>query len=115
MPGCPRIGPATIRWSTKLALFDRDGNRLFGEKGSALFRPRLVALSADGARLTVFGGQGTLYTLDWRGNFLSKLRLETDATTGEAPAVEDTMATPDGRFLLVRRGDDRISLFKAAQ
>jgi hypothetical protein len=100
----------------KLALFDREGNHLFADKGSALFRPQLLALSggADGAgRLTVYGGQGTLYTLDARGSFLSKLRLPDDPDTGDAPLVRDAVSSPDGRYLLLWRGDGQLSLFKA--
>jgi len=97
----------------KLALFDRDGSRLFADKGSALFRPQLLALSGDGARLTVYGGAGTLYTLDTHGNFLSKLRLPTDPETGDPPTVRDSVPSPDGRYLLLWRGDGQISLFKA--
>lgn len=97
----------------KLALYDRKGKRLW-EKGGLFFSPeRLVALSADGARLTVTDGGSTFYTLDNRGHFVSKLRLPVNPRTGVPPTIREVVATQDGAFLLVRRSDGQISLLKA--
>ena len=96
----------------KVALYDRQGKRLW-EKGGLFFSPRLVALSADGARLTVTDGASTLYTLDVRGRIVSRLRLSPHPKTGVMPVIKEAVASEDGKYLLLRRGDDRISLLKA--
>jgi hypothetical protein len=104
-----RTGHAAER---KLALFDRQGRRLW-EKGGLFFSPDLVALSANGARLTVTDGVNTLYTLDAKGHIVSHLRLPANPKTGARPTIRETVATQDGAYLLVRRGDGQITLLKA--
>ena len=105
-----RTGDATER---KLALFDRRGRQLW-EKGKLFFSPELVALSSTGARLTVTDGISTIYTLNARGRIVSHLRLPPNPKTGVRPIIRETIATQDGSYLLVRRGDGLLTLFKAA-
>jgi len=106
----------------KLAAWDRAGRPLFKEKGgSGFFSPDdIVALSHDGSRITVQDRRrNILYTLDGRGNFVHQLRLSAAGpkTPGvpapPVPVLRETVATPDGAFLLVHRGDGQISLLKA--
>lgn len=96
----------------KLALFDRQGRRLW-EKGGLFFSPELVALAPNGARLTVTDGVNTLYTLDARGKIVSRLRLPVDPKTGAPPTIRESVATTSGAFLLIQRGDGQITLLKA--
>ncbi len=103
-----RTGSAMQR---KLALFDAQG-RLLWEKGVLYFSPELVAFSAGGDRLTVTDGASTLYTLDARGGFVSKLRLPADPKTGAPARIHETTTTEDGAYLLIRR-DGQISLLKS--
>jgi hypothetical protein len=98
----------------KLAVFARDGRRLFADKGGLFFSPELVALSAGGERITVKDGDGNLWTLDQSGRTVSRMRLPVDANTGKAPTIKETIATEDGSYLLLRRGDDQLTLYKAA-
>ncbi|MBD0276295.1 MAG: hypothetical protein ICV73_30775 [Acetobacteraceae bacterium] len=104
-----RTGAAVER---KLALFDRQGRRLW-EKGKLFFSPRLVALSRDGSRLTVTDGGDTIYTLDARGHFLSKLHLPAHPGTGIVPGIREVIASEDGGWLLIHRGDGQITLLRA--
>jgi len=107
-----------------LAAWDRTGRPLFKEKGgSGFFSPDdIVALSKDGSRITVQDRRrNILYTLDARGNIVHQLRLPAAAApkvpgtpSPAAPVLRETVATPDGAFLLVHRGDGQISLLKAA-
>lgn len=104
-----RTGAAVER---KLALFDRTGQRLW-EKGKLFFSPRLVAFAADGSRLTVTDGAGAIYTLDARGRFQSKLRLPANPSTGVVPGIRQVIASEDGEWLLIHRGDGQITLLRA--
>lgn len=97
----------------RLLLFDRVGHRAFPEKGGLFFAPQLVALSADGQRVTVRDDSGMLWTLDNKGRILSRVRLPLDPKTGAPPVVQETISSTDGSMLLVRRGDGQITLFKA--
>jgi hypothetical protein len=98
----------------KVALFDREGRRLFGEKGGVFFSPELVCLSADGARTTVKDAAGNIWTLDSHGRTIARLHAPTDPTTGATPTVRQIVATEGGAFLLVYRGDGNLTLYKAA-
>lgn len=98
----------------KVALFGIDGRRLFADKGGLFFSPDLVALSAGGERITVRDNSGTLWTLNNTGRTVSRMRLPLDAKTGKPPSVIDALATDDGAYLLLRRGDDKITFYKAA-
>lgn len=97
----------------KLSYYARDGRKVFGDRGGLYFSPELVALSADGSRITVQSGPGTIFTLDRRGSFKSKLTLPKNAVTGVAPTIRECIATSDGRFLLLIRGDGQITLYRA--
>lgn len=97
----------------RLAYFNAEGKRLFGDKGSALFRPRIAAVSADGSTLTVLSGTDTILTLDRRGNFLDKIRLPEDPRTGRPVWITETASSSDGRTLLLRRRDARLVLFRS--
>lgn len=106
----------------KLAAWDRTGQPLFKEKGgSGFFSPDdIVAVSHDGNRLTVQDRRrNILYTLDARGRFVHQMRLPAAGPkiSGDpaqpVPVLRETVATPDGAFLLVHRGDGQISLLKA--
>lgn len=99
----------------KLAAWDRNGRALFREKGgSGFFSPdEIVAVSPGGDRLTVQDKRrNLLYTLDGRGRFVHQMRLPGASAT--PPVIRETVATPDGAFLLVHRGDGQISLLRAA-
>jgi len=98
----------------KLTMFSREGRRLFADKGGLFFAPELVALSAGGGRITVRDGSGSLWSLDRDGRTVSRMRLARDQRTGEAPVIKEAISSDDGEFLLLQRGDDQISLYKAA-
>lgn len=95
----------------RVALFGRDGRRKFADKGSHFFAPELVALSADGERLTVRDEAGVLWTLNGRGHTIGRLRLP--APNGNVPLLRETQTTPDGKYLLVHRGDGSLTLYQA--
>jgi hypothetical protein len=97
----------------KLSYYTRDGRQVFGDRGGLYFSPELVAVSADGSRITVQSGPSTLFTLDKRGSFKSKLTLDKNPKTKVAPTIRETIATSNGRFLLLVRGDGQITLYKA--
>jgi len=102
----------------RLIAFNRAGERIFSDKGGLYFAPRLVCLSEDGARVTVLDGDRSLYTLDARGKFLSKLHFASDKagnkSGGDVPTIKATEASENGAFLLVWRGDGMLTLLKAA-
>ncbi|MBC8104691.1 MAG: hypothetical protein H7Z41_19120 [Cytophagales bacterium] len=97
----------------KLSLFTREGRKVFGDRGGIYFSPELAALSANGSRITVQSGPSTLFTLDNRGRFKSKLTLPKDPVTGQPLQIRRCVATEDGRFLLMIRGDGLMTLYKA--
>ena len=109
-PASEGDGPASER---KVVLFDRNGHRFFPDKGGLYFAPQLIALSADGRRITVRDNGGYIWTLDERGRMLSRFRLPLDPATGAAPTIRETLATDDGTSLLIRRGDGQLSLYRA--
>ena len=101
-------------WQHKLSVYGQDGEALVRDKGSRFFDPRVLAVSARGERITVCDGARGMTALDARGRTLSRrITLPVDPATGKPVSFRDTWATPDGRFLLVRRGDGQISLFKS--
>jgi outer membrane protein assembly factor BamB len=97
----------------KLSYYTRDGHKVFGDRGGLYFSPELVAVSTDGSRITVQSGPSTLFTLDKRGNFKSKLTLPKNEATNVSPTIRECIPTHDGRFLLVVRGDGQITFYKA--
>ncbi len=97
----------------RLAYFNADGRRVFADKGSALFKPRIAAIAADGSTITVRSGDDTLFTLDARGNFISQLHLTPDVRTGKSVVVEHTESSRDGKTLLLRRRDGQVTLLHA--
>lgn len=102
-------GPAGYR----IALFDRSGQRMFADKGSAVFHPRLVSLAPDGSRLVLQSGLETLFVLDRRGRFLGKRRLAAQPRAGQPVTIKGVATSADGRYLVLKRSDDQITLFKA--
>jgi outer membrane protein assembly factor BamB len=96
-----------------LSFYTRDGRQVFGDRGGLYFSPELVAVSADGSRITVQSGPSTLFTLDARGNFKWKLTLPKNPTTQAPPTIRECIATSNGQFLLLVRGDGQITLYKA--
>ena len=96
----------------RLAVFDARGKRFFGDKGSALFMPRLLAVSADGGTITVRSGDDTIYTLNKRGDFVDRYRLplETGRTTPR-PIVR-AESTPDGTTVLLQERGDKLVLLR---
>ena len=98
----------------KIALFDRAGKRLFGDKGGHFFAPELVCLSADGVRLTVSDNEGNLWTLDRQGRTVSRQRPTLDPKTGKPCSILHLIATADGKNLLVYRSDSSLTLYRAA-
>lgn len=97
----------------KLSYYTRDGRKVFRDRGGLYFAPELVAVSADGSRISVQSGPNTIFTLDRRGNFKSKLTLPKKPATGISPTIRECVATSDGRYLLVIRGDGQITLYRA--
>ncbi|MBC7804730.1 MAG: hypothetical protein H7145_01140 [Akkermansiaceae bacterium] len=95
----------------RLAYFNADGNRLFTDKGSALFKPVVAAIAADGATVTVRNGDDTLFTLDKRGNFIAKVFLS-DEKTGRPVIIKHTQSSNDGRTLLLHRRDGQLTLLR---
>ncbi|MBC8135123.1 MAG: PQQ-binding-like beta-propeller repeat protein [Fibrella sp.] len=95
----------------RLAYFDAEGNRLFSDKGSALFRPIIAAVAADGATITVRNADDTLFTLDRRGNFVAKMRLS-DEKTLKPFVIKDISSSLDGRTLLLERRDGQLTLLR---
>ena len=98
----------------KVAVFDRDGHRLFSDMGGVFLSPRLVAVSPDGGRITVHDDRGYLWILDSRGRIHSRVPLSLDLMTSAPPTFLQTITTSDGKYLLVRRGDGQITLFKSS-
>ncbi|MBC8141610.1 MAG: hypothetical protein H7Y38_09245 [Armatimonadetes bacterium] len=107
---CVRKGDARD-W--RLAYFDAKGRRFFAPMGSALFKPHIVAVSANGNTLTVQDGDATFFTLDRRGNFLSRLRLQPEAAGGKPVRVLDALASDDGKTILLRLRGDKLALLRA--
>ncbi len=97
----------------KLSFYARNGQQVFGERGGLYFSPELVAVSADGSRITVQSGPSTIFTLDRRGNFKSKLTLAKNVNTNTSPTIRECIATSNGRYLLLVRGDGQITYYKA--
>ncbi len=96
----------------RLAFFGGEGQRLFADKGSALFRPEVAAINADGSAITVLSGDETLFTLDRQGNFVAKLRFPPDARTGRPIRVKRVSSSADGCTLLLERRDDSLMLLR---
>ncbi len=90
----------------RLAFLDTQGDKPLWEQGSLLFSPQLVALSPDGARITVWDGQQSLYNLNAQG------RVTSSYTLRNGGAIRRISATPDGRYVLVYTGDGMLSLFR---
>jgi hypothetical protein len=102
-------GTVNLASERRVVLFDREGHRVFAEKGGLFFAPELVALAPNGERIIVRDGAGYLWTLDGRGRILSR-----DATFGTTATIQEVLPSADARALLIRRGDGQITLFKAA-
>ena len=97
----------------RLSVYTRDGHKV-GDRGSSYFSPELVAVSSDGSRITVQDGPSTLFTLDSRGNIKSKLTLPKNPATHILPTIRECVATGNGRFLLLLRGDGQVTFYRAA-
>lgn len=96
----------------RLAYFDADGNRLFADKGSALFKPIIAAVAADGSSLTVRSGDDTLFTLDRPGNFVAKFQVPSDVNTRRPVVIKQIQSSHDGRVLLLQRRDGQLTLLR---
>ena len=96
---------------------DVDGVFAIDAASGAISVATPAALGAEGTvyslTVTVTDGVDTLYTLDARGRIVSRLRLPVNPKTGVPPTIRETIATEDGAYLLIRRGDGQISLLKA--
>ncbi len=90
----------------RIAFLDTHDDKLLWEQGNLLFSPQLVAVSPDGARITVWDGQRTLYNLNARGRVTSSYTLRDGGT------IRQISATPDGRYVLVYTGNGELSLFR---
>ena len=86
-----------------LLVLDGAGNTLW-EKGGLLFSPTLVSVAADGHRVTVSNGPNTLYDLNDEGRITAPYRF--------GGTIRATVASPDGRWLLVYTGDGLLNLMK---
>ena len=87
----------------RLLVLDDTGNTLW-EKGGLLFSPTLVSIAADGHRVTVSDGRSTLYHLNDEGRMV--IHYAFGAT------IRRTLASLDGRWLLVYTGDGLLNLMK---
>jgi len=87
----------------RLLVLDDAGNTLW-EKGGLLFSPTLVSVAADGHRVTVSDGRSTLYHLNDEGRITAPYRF--------GATIRRTLASPDGRWLLVYTGDGLLNLIK---
>lgn len=90
----------------RLLLLNRDGSPRGEEKGGRFFSPHLVALSAQGERVTVLDGDRALFVLDGDGKTRWRLALENHSP------IERTLTTPDGAFLLLVRTDGTLTLYE---
>lgn len=106
---CVRSGDACDR---RLAYFDSTGRRFFAPMGSALFQPHIVAVGAKGDTLTVQDGDATFFTLDRRGNFLSRLRLLSETPGGKPVRVLRAETSDDGGTILLWLRGDKLALLR---
>lgn len=90
----------------RLAFLDTQGDKPLWEQGNLLFAPQLVALSPDGARITVWDGQRSLYNLNAQG------RVTSSYTVPGGGAIRRISVTPDGRYVLAYTGDGALSLLR---
>jgi hypothetical protein len=98
----------------KLHMVDDRGNWLFRDKGSAVFQPMLVALSVRGERITVVDGERGISTLDRSGRTIARrIGLPGEREIGRAARVSAVLATPDGRRMVLVRGDGRITGYES--
>jgi WD40 repeat protein len=94
-----------------LVLLDRYGTAGFGHevwptpRGGLLMSPTLVAISPDGNTITVTDGQRKIYTYDSDG------RISAPAKTMTA-LIHQTIASNDGRYVLVYTGDGQLTLVR---
>lgn len=102
------------RENWRLACFGANGERLFRDKGSALFKPILAAIAANGSTVTVISGGDTLFTLDRRGTFINKLHLTADGNPDKPLFIRSVRSSRDGRTLLLQRGDGKLMLLRAS-
>ena len=97
----------------RLAYFNGAGQRFFADKGSALFQPHLVAVSATGNTFVAQDGDATFFTLDRGGNFLSRLRLQPETPNGKPVRVQQVQCSGDGKTILLRLRGDKLALLRA--
>lgn len=98
----------------KLHMLDDQGNWLFHDKGSAVFEPRLAAISVRGERITVLDGERGIMSLDRSGRTIARRIGLPGAKEGGKPApVESVLATADGRRMVLVRGDGRITGYES--
>ena len=90
----------------RMALLDTSQNKLIWEEGNLLFSPQLVALSPNGARITVSDGQHSLYNLNMEGRVTANYILR---GTGH---IKQITASPDGKYILVYTSDGVLSLLQ---
>jgi hypothetical protein len=91
----------------RLLLLNRDGSPRGEEKGGRFFSPHLLALSAQGERVTVLDGDRALFVLDSEGKTRWRLAL------GSHSPIERSLTTPDGAFLLLIHTDSTLTLYEA--
>lgn len=89
----------------RLLVLDHDGKPLW-EKGNLLFSPILIGIAPDGHRVTVSDGQKNLCNLDADGRVTKILPIK------GAQTILDTVATPNGRFVLVHTSDGMLNLYQ---
>jgi len=98
----------------KLHMIDEAGNWLFRDKGSAVFEPLLAALSVRGERITVVDGDRGISTLDRSGRTIARrIGLPGAREIGRPARVMSVLATPDGRRMVLIRGDGRMTGYEA--
>jgi hypothetical protein len=89
----------------RLLVLDRVGDTVF-EKGGLLFSPNLVTVSPDGSTVTVSDGQRVLYNVDSNGHISASKTMD--------HLIHQTIASENGRLVLVYTGDGSLTLLRAS-
>ncbi len=89
----------------QLLLLDTVQNKVVWKQGNLLFAPTLLALAPDGRQMVISDGVKTLYTLDVTGRI-------TSTYTRLPGLIRQTIASPDGHFLLVYTSDGQLNLMQ---
>ena len=89
----------------RLLVLDRLGDTVF-EKGGLLFSPNLVTVSPTGNTVTVSDGQYALYNVNSNGRISASKTMD--------KLIHQTIASEDGRLILVYTGDGKLTLLRVS-